>query len=293
MKKRFTTALLAGAMAASMAIPAMADPLDAGDGAVPVSSGTEVWAGIIVEDELDAKIKVEVPTLFAFVVKGTIDANANGVGSGADGNIYLPDVKVKVTQPSTQTDGTAQTAIYNLETIGYASDGKLPFTNYSTKLDATGKRKGMDVTINGNIKNEGTDASRKYWTHTTSAKTDDTRTNFKNYNVSIDENVFDTVAGGGLQMAAGIELTGPDADLGGAVDSEANVDAGTGYAVVGETHYAKFDVSVGGQLEQYKQVEESAKIGTIVWTISSEAIVSDDVDTAPNKDYLSVGDVTP
>jgi len=293
MKKRFTTALLAGALAASMAIPTMADPLDAGEGAVPVSSGTEVWAGIIVEDELDAKIKVEVPTLFAFVVKGTIDANGNPVGTGANGNIYLPDVKVKVTQPSTAANGDTQDAIYNLQTVGYASDGKLPFTNYSTKLDANGKRKGMAVSVNGNIKNEGTDASRKYWTHTTFDKADEARTNFKHYNVSIDDNQFDTVAAGGLQMKDGIDLTEPDADMGGAADSEANVDAGTGYAVVGETYYANFDVRVGGELEQYKQVEESAKIGTIVWTISSEAIVSDAVDTAPNMPNLSVDDVTP
>lgn len=276
MKKRLTTALLAGAMAASMAMPAMADPSPGG--AVPSSSGTEVWAGIIIE-EMDAKIKVEVPTLFAFVVKGAVSTDATPVGKGADGNIYLPNVKVDVTTPSVSGAG----AVYDLQTVGNLIEaGKLPLTNYSTYDDA-GTRKGLEVKINGNIKNEGTPESRKYWTHTTSGNTGAATTNFKNYNVSIDGNEFNTASNGGLQMAAGITLDAPDADLGGTAGSAANV-GNDDYAIVGETHYAAFDVSVGGQKDQYSQVEESAKIGTIVWTIS--ATIEDDVNTAPNEDYL-------
>lgn len=277
MKKRLTTALLAGAMAASMVMPAMADPSPGG--AVPSSTGTEVWAGIIIE-EMDAKIKVEVPTLFAFVVKGAVGTGTTTpVGKGADGNIYLPNVKVDVTTPSVSGAG----AVYNLQTEGnLVEEGKLPLTNYSTWDDA-GTRKGLEVKINGNIKNEGTPESRKYWTHTTSANTGAAATNFKNYNVSIDGHEFDAVANGGLQMAAGITLAAPDADLGGAAGSAVNVGTDD-YAIVGETHYAAFDVSVGGNKEQYSQVEESAKIGTIVWTISAE--IAADVDTAPNEDYL-------
>ncbi|WP_313187194.1 hypothetical protein, partial [Lacrimispora sp.] len=224
-------------------------------------------------------IKVEVPTLFAFVVKGAVTTDATPVGSGADGNIYLPNVKVDVTTPSSGGQG----AVFELQTEGNLVEaGKLPFTNYST-YDDGGTRKGLEVKINGNIKNEGTPESRKYWTHTTSANTGAAATNFKNYNVSIDSNEFNTAANGGLQMAAGITLDAPDADLGGASGSAANVGSDD-YAVVGETHYAAFDVSVGGQKDQYSQVEESAKIGTIVWTIS--ATIEDDVDTAPNEDYL-------
>jgi len=280
MKKRLTTALLAGAMAASMVMPAMAAP-DLG-GAVPASTGTEVWAGIVIEDK-DAKIKVEVPTLFAFVVKGSVTANAAAVGSGANGNIYLPNVKVDVTTPSVSGTG----AVYDLQTVGNLVEaGKLPITNYSTYDDA-GTRKGLDVNINGNIKNEGTPESRKYWTHTTSANTSAATTDFKNYNVSIDGSEFDAVANGGLQMAAGITLDAPDADLGGAAGSAANVGTDD-YAIVGNTHYAAFDVSVGGEVGQYTQVEESAKIGTIVWTISA-TINGDDlggVTTAPDAPYL-------
>ncbi len=282
MKKRLTTALLAGAMAASMAMPAMADPSPGG--AVPAPTGTEVWAGIVIED-IDAKIKVEVPTLFAFVVKGTTDPAATGGVSSTAGDIYLPNVKVKVTTPSTDALGNPQTAVFELQTEGnLVEEGKLPFTNYSTKKDSgASTRSGLEVTINGNIKNEGTPESRKYWTHTTSDHTNPVAADFKNYNVSIDGNKFDTVAAnGGLQMTgSGITLTAPNTNLGG---SQANLDA-SNYTSIGETYYAPFDVLVGGEKKAYSQVEESAKIGTIVWTISAE-IVKAGVDTAPDMPYL-------
>jgi len=222
MKKRFMTALLTGAMAASMVMPAMAAPGDLGAGAVPVSDGTEVWAGIVIDE-------------------------AN---------------------------------------IDVTEEGKLPFTNYSTYVD-NGDRTGLSVKINGNIKNEGDIASRKFWTHTASGGTTDVETDFKHYNVSIDGHNFDTLAAnGGLQMADAdaIALAAPDVNLGGA---GANIDAVTKYASIGETTYATFGVSVGGQKGQYKQVEESAKIGTIVWTISAEIVdETGDVVTAPDASYL-------
>jgi hypothetical protein len=273
MKKRLITTLLAGVMATSMVIPAMADP----GGAVPASTGTDVWAGVIIED-MDAKVKVEVPTLFAFVVKGTTTVSDNSPVTSANGDIYLPNVKVDVTTPSNNGQG----AVYNLQTEGNLTvEGKLPFTNYSTFKNTTGEREGLAVKINGNIKNEGDDASRKYWTHTTSSNTG--LNDFKKYNISVDGNNFDTVANGGLQMAGtGINLAAPNTDpLGDS--SYSNVDSDD-YAIVGETHHAKFDVLVGGKKGEYKQVEESAKIGNIVWTISAE--MQNDVDTAPNEDYL-------
>lgn len=282
MKKRFMTALLTGAMAASMVMPAMAAPGDLGVGAVPVSDGTEVWAGIVIDEaNMDAKIKVEVPTLFAFVVKGTTDA-ANTAGI-ADGDLYLPNVKVHVTTPSLPGGGDA---VYELQTVSEVTEeGKLPFTNYSTYVD-NGDRTGLPVKINGNIKNEGDIASRNFWTHTASGGTTDVETDFKHYNVSIDGHNFDTLAAnGGLQMADAdaITLAAPDVNLGG---TGANIDAVTKYASIGETIYATFDVSVGGQKGQYKQVEESAKVGTIVWTVSAEITGEADVITAPDATYL-------
>lgn len=273
MKKRLVSGLLACMVAASITIPAIANS----GGTVPSAAGTEVWAGIVIED-LDPKIKVEVPTLFAFVVKGTIDADSGAVTS-TNGDIFLPNVKVEVTTPSTNGAG----AVYDLQTVGNMNlGGTLRFTNFSTYQATPEVRKGLEVKLNGNIRNEGDDASRKYWTHTVSDNTG--VADFKKYNIILDGNNFDTVANDGLQMDGnGIGLAAPDTDPIG--DSSYSNLGADDYAIVGETHYALFDVLVGGERGQYRQVEESAKIGNIVWTVSAE-IINDTVDTAPNEEYL-------
>lgn len=284
MKKKLVTTLLASALSASMIMPAFATGTEGG--AIPYTDGTQVWAGVILED-IDAKVKVEVPTLFAFVVNGTVDATDTSAISAANGSLLLPNVKVNVTTPSATWNTAPGTAVYEVQTVGQAYDGnKLPFTNYST-YDAdptdTHARAGLKVKINGNIKNEGTDVSRNYWTHVSSTKTSNAAADFKNYNINIDGNNFDTAADGGLQMASGIALAAPTLDMDGDGTND-NIDANNQFAVVGETHYAAFGVSVGGERQQYKQVEQSAKVGTIVWTISAE--IEEDVYTAPENDYL-------
>ena len=272
MKKKLATTLLAGVMAASMVMPALASGGGVG-GSVPVGDGTEVWAGVIVDDN-DAKIKVEVPTLFAFVVKGTVDPSVTGGVTSADGNIYLPNTKVRVDVPS----GAGVDAQYTLYTEGaLAVDGKLPFTNFST-YDDNGTRKGLAVQINGNIKNEDSAATRRYWTHTASTATTAAATDFKNYNVSIGGNAFDTPANGGLQMASSFTLPAPN-------DAPSNINTTTKYAIDGAVYNATFDVTVGGERKAYNQVEQSAKVGNIVWTVST-TMTSDTAITAPNEDYL-------
>ena len=71
MKKRLLAVALTGVIGASMVIPAMA----ATSGGVAQSSAgsTDIIAGVMVDDE-DMKLKVEVPTTFAFVVNGTVDS---------------------------------------------------------------------------------------------------------------------------------------------------------------------------------------------------------------------------
>ncbi|MGL5437023.1 MAG: hypothetical protein ACRDBO_16875 [Lachnospiraceae bacterium] len=276
MKKKLATTLLAGALSASMVVPAFATS----SGAVPSADGTEVWAGIILEDK-DAKVMVEVPTLFAFVVNGSVLNADNGAVTVAGGEILLPNAKVKVTTASGSLPGaTGSSAAYSIQYVG---DGNMPFTNYST-VDNGGTREGLAVTVNGNIKNEGTPVSRNYWEHTSSTNT--TTSDFKKYNVSIDGHNFDTASNGGLQMADVdvISLAAPDLDLDGdgVID---NLNTTTNLAITGVTHQAAFSVTVGGVRNQYKQVEESAKVGTIVWTVSA-AVGDQDVYTAPNNDYL-------
>ena len=275
MNRKALSLVLAGVLSASAVIPVFASGTSGG--AVPTANGTEVWAGIVLED-IDARIKVEVPTLFAFVVNGVVstDAKAGDVISTTEGSLLLPNVKVKVTDP-TVNDGD-----YQIQTVG---DGVMQFTNYSTKVDS-GDRVGLEVFLNGNIKNEGTPTSRNYWEHVANVATGDVET-FKKYNVSIDGNFLDTPANGGLELAAAIEL---DAPVG--VES-GNLDAVTKLAKTGTTKTVDFGVAVGGQRGQYNQVEESAKVGTIVWTISAD-IANDSVETAPSNNYMDEnGNVAP
>lgn len=278
MKKKLISVMATGILCASMVIPAMADTAG---GAVPTLDGTDVYAGITLEDP-DAKIKVEVPTLFAFVVNGSVTADTSAVESvitnpGGPATILLPNIKVKVDKPSTTAGNDGE---YHLET---EASGNWKFVNYSTKKGTqVENRDGLEVKISGSIKNEGTDVSRNYWTHVSNA--DDAAvsgqtTGFKKYTLAVNGEKFSTVdTDGSFAMANPITLAAPDLTAGG-------VDATTKYAKVGKEIDTTFNVYVGGQRDQYNQVEESAKVGTIVWTIQAES--QDGVKTAPNEDYLA------
>lgn len=280
MKKKMLRVVVAGALCASMVMPVMAET---GGGAIPTLDGTEVYAGITLDDP-DAKVKVEVPTLFAFVVNGVVDAdNTDAVKSSVtlgetegEATVLIPNVKVVVDTPSAEdTDGE-----YHLETV---ASGNWSFTNYSTVAATEGAvdgRKGLEVTISGSIVNEGTDEERNHWVHVQDAdQKQGEKTGFKQYTLEVDGEKFSSVQrDGSFAMENGIVLKAPDLAVGG-------VDKTTGYAMVGNKKNSVFNVYVGGQRGQYKQVEESAKVGTIVWTI--KAIDQTTTTTAPDAGYLA------
>lgn len=288
MKKKLATTLLAGAMSASMVIPAFATGTTT-SGVVPADTGTEVWAGVIIQDQ-NPIVKVEVPTLFAFVVNGTVDSNkANEIVTSSNGNIYLPNVKVEVDQtaasPNNQRD-------YSLT---YTGDGVMRMNNYSTfeeedSANSTTVRKGLALTINGEIRESSTVAADKnYWIYATSVTPGD-RADFKKYQITIDNIAMTKATSDGYKMASDIALSAPDTEptLSGSTWSYGNLNTTSNLAVNPTTHVAAFDVIVGGERGQYSQVEQSAKIGTIVWTVSAAASTSDYVETAPDNEYLAI-----
>jgi len=284
MKKRLIAVAMTGALCAGSVLPALAAT---GGGSTTTASGTDIYAGITLDDP-DAKIKVEVLTLFAFVVNGTVDTAATGVvksqitldnagDTTTEAAILLPNVKVQVETPSTgatTTDGT-----YAVQVVG---DGNMKFTNYSTKYSnaqgAVNQRMGLEVSVFGSIRNEGTNESRNYWEHVNNA--DDlagNTTGFKKYTVEIDGLQFDTAElDGSFAMGTALVLPAPDLTN--------NLDTTTNFAIVGAPHESTFNVHVGGQRNQYKQVEQSAKVGTIVWTVQAEDQTGGP--TAPNQPYL-------
>lgn len=286
MKKRLVTAAMAGVLSVSMAMSAYAVEADENvevteGGVSPHRDGTQVWAGVTLDDP-DAKIKVTVPTLFAFVVNGTVDKENTNAISVDDGSLLLPNVKVRVKEP------TSTTSDYYVETV---ADNELHIDNYSTKAvkDAiTGdmtKREGIVVEIKGSIKNEGTDESRNYWTHVSeelSSEGEGNREQFKKYRLEVEEIPFSDFENGEFVMNDTIRLSAPD--LG---EDQSNLDEKTGFAKDPAVNAVDFNVEVGGQRSQYHQVEQSVKVGTIMWTVSYEIENDKKNTTSPDAPALS------
>lgn len=290
MKKKLLTMAMAGVLSASMIIPAYATEADPptpepskatgteGE-VVPYFDGTEVYAGIVIND-LDARIKVEVPSLFAFVVNGTVDADEGSVSVEAEnGTILLPNMKVAVAKEENE-DGSRD---YEIQTVGA---GNLRFTNFSTRAskedeEGVDGRIGLDVTLSGSIKNEGTAISRNNWEHVKNAEDlEADKDGFKKYTLEVKGQKFDKLSDdGGLMMAEALALPAPNL-------AETGLDPKTNLAQSGEDIDAEFNVYIGGQRGQYNQVEESAKVGTIVWTVSAAIENTEDVPTSPENPPL-------
>ena len=269
--KKVLGTLTAAALCLSMTIPAMAATTNSGGEVVTVPSGTDVYAGVVVDDETnaDARIRVTVPTVFAFVVNGTTAAGANkdSVLSSTDGTILLPNVKVNVLDP---TSGTSD---YE---ISVEQNSTMTFTNYSTKEKTGGGREGIPVNLTGSNENKGSDKDRNYWKHSANAQ------GFKEFTLSLESQKFNKAAGTNtFAMANAVVLDAPD------VSDAANVDTTTKLAKIGAAKDLTFDVEVGGKRGQYHQIEQSAKVGTIVWTVGYEVDnTTNQIPTAPDNGFL-------
>lgn len=268
--KKVLGTLTAAALCMSMTIPAMAATTNSGGEVVTVPGGTDVFAGVVVDDETnaDARIRVTVPTVFAFVVNGTLDAaKLNNPLSSADGTILLPNVKVNVLDP------TSNNSDYE---IAVEQDSTMTFTNYSTKEKTGGGREGIPVNLTGSIENKGSDKDRNYWKHSANAQ------GFKEFTLSLESQKFNKAAGANtFEMANAVVLAAPD------VSDAANVDTTTKLAKTGAAKDLAFDVQVGGKRGDYKQIEQSAKVGTIVWTVGYQVDnTTNNIPTAPGNEFL-------
>lgn len=269
--KKVLGTLTAAALCMSMTIPAMAATTNSGGEVITVPGGTDVYAGVVVDDETntDARIRVTVPTVFAFVVNGTTagGANAGDVLSSTDGTILLPNVKVNVLDPASSTSDYE---------ISVEQNSTMTFTNYSTKEKTGGGREGIPVNLTGSIENKGSDKDRNYWKHSANAQ------GFKEFTLSLESQKFNKAAGTNtFAMANAVVLDAPD------VSDAANVDTTTKLAKSGAAKDLAFDVQVGGKRGQYHQIEQSAKVGTIVWTVGYEVDnATNPIPTAPGNEFL-------
>ena len=266
-KVKFLSVLTTLALTASMGVTAFAAEGTAGGGTgniggtQPADNGTQVWAGVAV-DAPDMRIKVTVPTLFAFVVNGTIDTNKASEAINVDnGSLLLPNVKV--TNAGASNHDPAQAGdTYDLTTVG---ESVLKFENFSTQYE-TDHYEGLAVDVTGSIRNEGSAESRNGWTHVGANPT-----NKKEYQLVVESQAFTSQTDGSFGMTTPIELAAPN--TGYSSGNYANLNTTTNLANTGAVEEVDFSVNVGGTRGDYNKVEESAKIGTISWNVSAEASV--------------------
>lgn len=239
-KKNLFAAVAATAMAMTMSVSAFAaDTTGTVGGIVPVDGGTDVYAGVVLEDP-DTRIKVTVPTTFAFVVNGSADTSKTEGISVAEGTLLLPNVKV--------VDGG------KIATVG---ESVAKFENFSTQNDTnTGKRKGVAVNVKGSITNEGTAESRNGWTAVGVKPT-----KAKEYQLVVDTQEFVAQGANTYGMTTAVAVDEPNAD-------DSNIDNTTKLAKAGAVKEVTFGVNVGGKRKDYNEAKDSAKVGTISWTVS-------------------------
>ena len=263
-KMKLVSVAAAMAMAASMSVSAFAAPAPPANstvgGAVPTDNGTEVWAGVAV-DNPDMRIKVTVPTLFAFVVNGSVDATEGAKAvTAANGGLLLPNVKVENVQ-----GGGGAGSTYDLTTTG---DSALTFDNYSTYYSSDDSDyRGLAVKLSGSIKNE----TGSSWTHIATKPSETATQDLKKYRLSVNNQQFTAMnEDGSFGMATPIDLKAPEN-----VANGSNLDDTTKLAKVPTSVEAKFGVEVGGTRGDYQTAENSAKVGTIVWKVSTQRTVPD------------------
>lgn len=259
-KKNLFAAVAATAMAMTMSVSAFAaDANTTGTvgGVIPTDNGTDVYAGVVVDDK-DTRIKVTVPTTFAFVVNGTVDttgADKDKAITVENGALLLPNVK------AVDAEKTANTA--KIATVG---ENVLKFENFSTRNKTAGGREGVSVKVTGSITNEGTADSRNGWTAIGTAPSTAANTNVKKYQLVVNKKAFAPVAANTFGMTEAVLVGAPDVTS----DNAANLDNTTKLAKAGNVEEVTFDVKVGGVRGDYNKVENSAKVGTINWTVVAQ-----------------------
>lgn len=259
-KKNLFAAVAATAMAMTMSVSAFAaDANTTGTvgGVIPTDNGTDVYAGVVVDDK-DTRIKVTVPTTFAFVVNGTVDttgADKDKAITVENGALLLPNVK------AVDAEKTANTA--KIATVG---ENVLKFENFSTRNKTAGGREGVSVKVTGSITNEGTADSRNGWTAIGTAPSTAANTDVKKYQLVVNKKAFAPVAANTFGMTEAVLVGAPDVTS----DNAANLDNTTKLAKAGNVEKVTFDVKVGGVRGDYNKVENSAKVGTINWTVVAQ-----------------------
>lgn len=230
----------------------------------------------VVETASQARISVTVPTSYGFVVVGSVEPTDSGSVTSENGKVLLPNVRVNVTNPSTgpnHTDGE-----YVLSVDG---PSQVLIKNYSTdvpedQLDLDNpQRFGIGVKVRPYVQEiEQFEAlpnvlRRHYWKPvTTGTDPSGDAGLFKYYRLGMNGMWCDipgSIKEGGAtkrvySLDGILEIPAPP-------DLEQNGWTAGGTALVPYIMAFDMDVQVGGIQNQYKQVEESVRVGQIGWQI--------------------------
>lgn len=246
---------------------------------------TNVWL-TVVAPSVEDRISVTVPTAIGFVVNGSLDASMTGGVSSGDGTVLVPNLRVDVVQNSNQYDVNNPGAGSVEYQIGVVSDVGMAVRNYSTEavVDGDGNvlsRNGAGVNLTPVVLQipETANNKRHNWEPKASAP-QPVPDDFKKYRIVLDGIPFsddqkpgtlvvhDTDGTKGPQPVIALEepihLSAPPD-----IDTHGYTAAGT--ANVPSEKYLTVDVEVGGQRNQYKQIEESVKAGVILWLVEKAA----------------------
>lgn len=236
---------------------------------------SNVWLSVI-QLPSEARISVTVPLAYGFVVRGSVEDSDRFPVSVEHGNLILPNAKVHVSVPS----GPGITAEYELQTI---SEQAIPIRNYSTDVrkehieEENPPREGLPVELKPFIAGYGSDNGRThYWEAVGDDPTWDgvsEQTNFKKYQMllndvpfSIPEQMTISYEDGSPELkevfwyAGTIPLNAPE-------DVMAHGYTAAGTALIPSETYVTASVKVGGSQNEYKQVEESLKVGAVFWQV--------------------------
>ena len=240
-------------------------------------STSNVWLSVT-QIPSEARVSVTVPLAYGFVVRGSVDISDAYPVSLENGNLIVPNVKVHVSVPS--DSGTGTTAEFELQTI---SEHTIPILNYSTDVreehleEENPPREGLPVELKPFIAGYGNDEGKThYWKAVGYDPTWDgvsTQTNFKEYQMLIDNVAFSdpgqvtisyedssTELKDVFWYADKIALNAPEGVL-------TNGYTAAGTARIPSATYVTVGVKVGGMQSEYKQVEESLKVGAIFWQV--------------------------
>ena len=230
--------------------------------------GTNLW--LTVAKPSLARVSVTVPLSLGFAVVGSTDETVAGAVTTENGRVILPNVRVVVDTPSTDTSDGA----YHLEVTGPSS---IVLKNYSTDVreehmeEEDPPREGIPVEVRPSVYEvpdtiiEGI-TRQHYWKPIGTDPTGDVNL-FKRYRIGLGGMWMDTatslLVNGAYRdvyrLNGTLKLAAPDVKTFGLTEGgTANVPSENEFAM---------DVQVGGVQNQYRQVEQSVKVGEIIWEI--------------------------